>query len=389
MSTQIKELYHHRSITEIATSRILYSFAQAIMAATWAELFVVRGFSDSAVGTVKFGASAASLILASLLPYFLQKRDESKIYPLSLIISSLAIISLLISSSMLLLIAVFAIMQLVFIVRSSTFSIIFRDSFKKFSDYSLAQGILGSAVCFAWFIGPILGGFIMSSQGANSTILAGGFIYLISSITVLRKLPSHKTKKITASPNPLVNIKRALKLKGFKRAYLIKSGVDAWWTLIFAFVPLLMIRSGYSLSAVGLFIGFSQLPLVFAEFLTVRTLKKYTFRKIFTVSYLSLSLLVVIAVVLGIGTPSLILLVLASIPLAFLEPITEIYFYKLANKEQEELDYPIYLTASNFGEGGLSLMIWILLGFFNLSLSLIAAAFYMFVLFLAALKTQE
>jgi tetratricopeptide (TPR) repeat protein len=266
MGIHIKDLYSHRSITEIATSRIMFAFAQALMTAAWAEIFVSRGLSNSMVGSIKFISSTISLILAFILPYYLQKKDESKIYPLSIMASGILILMLLLSESKFLLIIIFAAMQLIFIIRNSTFSIIFRDSFKKFENYSTAQGILGSAVCLAWFAGPIIGGFVMGGFGATGVLLAGGLFFLLASIAVISKLPARTTKKITASINPLMNIKKILKLKGFKRAYLIKSGVDAWWTLVFSFVPLLMIRNGYSIASVGLFIGFSQLPLFFAEF---------------------------------------------------------------------------------------------------------------------------
>jgi MFS family permease len=389
MPSHLKELYHHRSIPELASSRILFAFGQALVSTAWAAIFINVKLNDSSISIIKFGASAIGVICALYLPYFLQKKDESKIYPLSLVISGLSLFLLAIFISKWAAITVFALSQVLNLARASSFSIMFRDSFERFKQYEMAQGILNSSICMAWFLGPILSGLIMQEQGLRLTVLYSGVAFILAAIVSSVKLKSHETKKIIASPNVLKNLKNAFTLKGFKRAYAIKSGIDAWWTIVFTFIPILMVHDGYSLSAVGAFIGLSQLPLVFAEFLTVRVLNRVTFRKVFMACYLALSLFIISVVLIGMNSFSLLLLVLASVPLAFLEPITEIYFYDLANKDQEELAYPIYLTSANFGEGAISLMILLLLSFWSLSLSLIAAAFYMFTIFLISLKVKE
>lgn len=389
MSHSFRESRLHMSAPQLAASRVIFSLAQAVLATAWSALFVGYGFSDSQFSQVKLMAGLVSIVASLAMPYLLQRLDEAKTYPISLIISGLLLNLLLVSKVPTVLVLIYVVAQILFIARTSTFSILFRDSFRSLSEYSYVYGFVASIVCLSWFIGPIIGGMIISKDNLNGAVIFSSLLYVLSGLLAILRIRKHATRKVTASKNPLLNLRSALKQRGFKSAYLLKSGVDAWWTLVFSFVNLLMIREGYSLAYIGVFIGLTQLPLVFTEFLTVWTIRKFGFRKIFAACYTTLSIIVMSVLFFGAGNLGLGLIILGSIPLAFLEPITEIYFFKLTSRDSEELSYPVFLTSSIFGEVGLSLMIWILLAFFSLSLSLIAAAFYMFAMILVAVRSVK
>ncbi len=389
MANHLKELYRHRSVPELASSRSLFALAQAMIAAVWAILFSESGLSDSKISFLKVIVAVTVLGLSLILPRYLERLDESRIYPLSLMISGISLITVAFYKNLAVVILAFALAQILYVVRQSSFSILFRDSFRRFNVYTLAQGMLGSMVCTAWFIGPILSGLIMEDFGPRRVMLFAGLIFILSGLIASYKAVSHKTKRLKSSPSPIANVKGFLKIGGIRSAYLIKSGIDAWWTLCFTFIPLIMVEAGYSLYAIGLFLGLSQLPLIFGEFLSVKQVSKKSFKKIFTASYLSLAVAMAVSLMVGFGNLVLLILVLCSIPLAFLEPISEIYFYHITRKDEEELAYPIYMTASTFGEGFLSFLILPVAGFLGLKFSFLAVALYMLALSLISSRLKR
>lgn len=389
MANHLKELYSYRSVPELAASRSLFAFAQAMIAAVWAILFFESGLRGGGVSLLKAVVSASVIGVSLLLPRYVRRMDESKVYPLSLIITGISLIIGSLCKNLIVTIVVFLSVQILYIVWQSTFSILFRDSFERFKTYTLAQGILGSMICTSWFMGPILGGFIMQDLGPRKALLFAGLVFIIAGSVASYRATSHKTKKIKSELGLVDNIKYFLNIKDMKSAYLIRSGIDAWWTLCLTFVPLLMVKSGYSLSEIGIFAGLSQLPLVFGEFMVVRRLNKKGFKRVFVWAYSALTVAMALCLMLSFGNIVIGIIILCSIPMAFLEPISEIYFYHITRKDQEELTYPIFMTSSTFGEGFLSFLILPVASILGLKFSFIAVALYMLGLSLVSSRLKR
>ena len=389
MANHLKELYSYRSVPELAASRSLFAFAQAMIAAVWAILFFESGLRGGGVSLLKAVVSASVIGVSLLLPRYVRRMDESKVYPLSLIITGISLIIGSLCENLIVTIVVFLSVQILYIVWQSTFSILFRDSFERFKTYTLAQGILGSMICTSWFMGPILGGFIMQDLGPRKVLLFAGLVFIIAGSVASYRVTSHKTKKIKSELGLVDNIKYFLNIKDMKSAYLIRSGIDAWWTLCLTFVPLLMVKSGYSLSEIGIFAGLSQLPLVFGEFMVVRRLNKKGFKRVFVWAYSALTVAMALCLMLSFGNIVIGIIILCSIPMAFLEPISEIYFYHITRKDQEELTYPIFMTSSTFGEGFLSFLILPVASILGLKFSFIAVALYMLGLTLVSIRLKR
>jgi MFS family permease len=389
MSNYIKELYSYRSVPELTVSRFLFAFAQAMISTVWAILFFESGLSNSDISLIKVVVAFSVIATSLLLPKYLRRLDESRMYPLSLLISGLLLIATSTFSNLVLVTVAFLLMQVLYVVRQSTFSILFRDSFTRFKIYTLAQGMLGSMICTAWFIGPILSGFMMQDLGPKKVLFFAGLIFIISGLVASYKSVSHATKRSSPKIRLVENIRYFSRLEGMRAAYLIKSGVDAWWTLCLTFVPLLMVESGYSLSEIGIFVGLSQLPLVFGEFMAVKNVNKETFKRVFVWSYLVLAIAMGLSLLVNFSNFVIAIIILCSIPMAFLEPISEIYFYHITRKDEEELAYPIYMTASTFGEGFLSFLILPVAGLLGLKFSFLAVALYMLGLSLVSSRLKR
>lgn len=381
MYSHMKELYRYRSVPELVASRALSSFAIAMAAAAWAVLFLNIGLNDAGISRLKAVSSILVFVASLLLPRFLEKFDEAKTYPLTLAATGLVFIGVSNLKNVYFVALFFVFVQILYTIKTSTFSILFRDSFSKFYVYETAQGIVSSINCFSWFIGPLLAGFIMQDFSVEKVIFFAGIFFLLSGTSASFKIKKHRTKRIVSSMKPIENLKNFSKIRGLKAAYLIRSGIDAWWTLIFIFVPVIMVQSGYSVFQIGLFVGLSQLPLVLVEFLSVRFLDRASFKLIFSLCYLFLLITSLASFIFSFNNIILLILILSSLALAFLEPITEIYFFELTKKSEEETAYPVYATSSIFGEGAYSILVWPIVSFLGVKYSFLAISMYMFMLF--------
>ncbi len=116
-------------------------------------------------------------------------------------------------------------------------------------------------------------------------------------------------------------------------------------------MPIFMLRGGYSDASIGLYIALTQLPLFLLEFKTVGYVAKYGFKRIFTLSYVSLTIICALsffafsshlAIALG-------LILAGSIAMSFLEPISDLFFFSKVSLLEEEKTYPIYATSSPVG----------------------------------------
>jgi hypothetical protein len=182
----------------------------------------------------------------------------------------------------------------------------------------------------------ILAGFL--------TLLGGLYVWLFPFKTVIKK---RKRLDIKIKDN----LKFYLSNVQLRIAYLQKFGVDLWWGFIWIFIPIFMLKEGYSGASIGLFLALTQLPLFLFEYKTVGSVAKYGFRKIFITSYVSLALICLLSFfffdsysVIALG-----LILLGSLALSFLEPISDLFFFSKVSLLEEEKAYPIYSTSSPIG----------------------------------------
>jgi MFS family permease len=383
-----KELYRHRAIPELLTSRLVENFGFAIMSGVWSILLFKEGLTDGEIGVVRGLAVILTLLTSLLLPRLLEKYDESIVYPLSLALAG--VMAFLAGAPSVILITIaFLSVRLLNSVKQSSFSVMFRDSFRKITDYTMAQGVLSGLMSFAWLIGPFAGGFIMDKfDPVGAMYVSGCFLILASIIAAIKRVP-HITKQVRSDLNPIANISFFTKIRGLNVSYMMKSGIDVWWAFIFTFLPLFMLENGYSLFEIGMVLGLTQLPLVIGEFVTLRSLNTFSFKTIFSGCYLYLLLISLLAFSLTQSSIIIAALIAGSVALSFLEPLCEVFFFSLTTKEEEERAYPIFNTSSSFGEGLFSLGLGMALTALSFRYSFLIVAVAMLVLYLFARRIHK
>jgi MFS family permease len=140
---------------------------------------------------------------------------------------------------------------------------------------------------------------------------------------------------------------------------------------------------------VGYFLSVVIVPLVLFEFMIGRLSLKYGFIIFF---FLGFFLLMVVGILSFFSTNfyfTLIVLGLASIPMAFLEPLQDSFFFKQISSNDEEKFYPIFATAADFGSfiGKISVAVFLI--FMPEKFAYIVIAGFMGILALISLKVKN
>lgn len=330
----------------IAAVSIFTGLAAAFIDTVWA--LYIDSFVHSAF---LVGLISALLSLIAFVSYFfiiplIEKKDKVKLYSFSLLTFVLAYLIFSISSNLITLLIVSLPLAFFGSLRTTSFGIIVRD-FSSVRNLSKNEGMLYSVENVSWVMGPLIAGYILSSFGFSLVfvisalgILASFFILKFSSFRDLEV-----KKRIDG--NVLKNFFDFFKSRDRVLAYVFSGGVSVWWTLIYIFVPVYVVESGYSEILVGYFLFVVAIPLVFAEYYFGEVAARRGFRKLFRFGYLLVAVVSLFAfffsniyVILGI-------LVLASFGMSMLESTTEAYFFDILDRKQHLRFYGPFNTADS------------------------------------------
>ncbi|MCA9348787.1 MFS transporter [Candidatus Saccharibacteria bacterium] len=350
MSDFLKSPIHIKASGEILVSRIALSMGTSILTAIASIYFHNIGLTDAAVGYVAALGSLLAIVFTMVAPYLLEKYSEIVIYVVSGILLSFATIFLGLTKVVPVAIITYCLTNILLMFGGNAINIALKDTTSSKREFTNLQGIFGSLINFSWFVGPILGGLALSQLGTRNTLLlSGGFIMISAIIIVLLPIHVKGKRRVKLDTDPLANIKFYLSRKNLTIAYIQSLGVRLWWGYVWAFLPLFMLDNGYSPTSVGLVVGATQLPLFLFEFLTVKTVRFFGYRKIFATGFSLLtiaSILMLIAndihVVIGVT-------IACSLALSFLEPICELFVFDQVDRHEEDMAYPTYYTSTFAG----------------------------------------
>src|SRR3989344_4995658 len=184
----------------------------------------------------------------------------------------------------------------------------------------------------------------------DSFVHSESFVGLISSllavISFLSYLKNNNIKK-KSDVNLIKNFLEFFKDKNRVMAYFISGGLSLWWgSLIYLFMPLYIIRSNLDNLWVGYFLFAIVIPLILLEYKFSKLAVKTGFKKMFMLGFFIAFLASLICFFLSNIYLILLILALASIGLAMIEPNSESFFFEsLATKEEELKYYSPYNTS--------------------------------------------
>lgn len=347
-----KSLLHLKPTYELVISQVLFALGYAVAIVGIPLYFIHIGLTDSQVGIFTGFISLLMIVTSLYMPPILEKYNQRKLLIFSAFLASISFVAFSYTSSIILSVLILTLAQGSLHANYSALIVLFKDSTRTVEEFTKDTGLLGSFNNLGWFVGPMLGGLALGNYGFKGLFTLAGSLTLIGGLYVLlfpfKTMVKHRR---SIDGDIKANIRYYLSSKHLRISYLQKLGVELWWGVIWTFIPIFMLKGGYSSAAIGLFLSLTQLPLFLFEFKTVGFVAKYGFKKIFTYCYIGLTLICLLSFfTLSSQLAVVLALILAgSLALSFLEPITDLFFFSRLSILEEEKAYPTYSTAEPVG----------------------------------------
>lgn len=229
---------------------------------------------------------------------------------------------------------------------------IFVRDFAEEEELALAEGRYYLFSNIGWVIGPLTGGILAKEYGNESAFIFTSICYLFLLGIFLHQHLIAKHPHITTKLEPSVprtksileNIREYASSPNLVKAFIISFGMYFWWSISCIYIPLQLKNLGFTSDVIGLIFALNVIPLILLEFHSSDGAAKYGVRKFFTMGFgiLSLSLIMFTLV----SVPLLVkLMVIINVGAAFIEPIKEIFFFRVVQKGEEDRLYGIFSAA--------------------------------------------
>ncbi len=232
---------------------------------------------------------------------------------------------------------------------------IFIDDFTERKNLAKAEGKFYMFNNIGLLIGPVIGGYSAKYFGDSSIFILAGFFYLIALFVFLYQHLYQKNPRITHGKHEedihelFQNIKTFFQNKEFRKVFILAFGLNYWWAVSLIYIPLEIKNLGFGDNIVGWIVAAMAIPLILFERNTGRVADKRGIRFPATLGF-SLLVLFVLSFPLLYFKPILALIAFAIVNFgaAWVEPLQETYFFKVAKKEEREKLYGIYNAAQPF-----------------------------------------
>lgn len=375
--------------TELSLIRLIIGIGLAGVQTVWVLYMKNFGISDPSIGFISSSLVIVSIITAFFSTLILEKLNEYKILITSLLVTIISFVLIANFINLYLFLFLTIILAICAVLRLDSFDILFRDKSKS-QELNENEGLMYALINVGWLVGPLIAGFVLLTYGINIVFLSSAIFIGIGTIILLKLkiiLPIKKRDKIDSSF--FLNFKDYIKNKQLRISYIISAGIQIWWALIYIYMPLFIINNGVDKSSVGIFLASVVMPLIISEYGVSKLSQIYGFKKYLVSGFLLLSIFAFCAFLINNLHLTLFLLVLASIPMVFIEPLQDSFFFKQVRKIDEEKYLPIYGTAIDIGSFIGKFSIAIILLFLPYNYAYLIIAIFMFLIGLICLKIKE
>ena len=323
---------------------IIVSLAMALVSTIWAV------YMDSFFHEIsKVGLFSSVLTIISFFSYFffiplIEKSNKAKLFSISLFLFSLNYFLFALNKSFAIFIFLSFLITILTTIRITSFGILVRNNSKK-ETLSKNQGIIYSFRNLAWLIGPLIAGYLANKYNISLIFIISAFLIFLAfiSFNFLKITDKNKTKE--SKKGIIKNFIDFFRNKNRVYAYILGGGVNLWWSLIYLFIPLFIIRNNLNDLWIGYFLFAVAIPLILFEYYFSKLAGKIGFKKIFKIGFLIPAIISLICFFIPNIYIILILLVLASLGLAMLEPTTEAYFFDILDRKEVSRFYGPYNTS--------------------------------------------
>ena len=197
---------------------------------------------------------------------------------------------------------------------------------------------LYSLLNIAWLIGPLLCIPLLLMFSYHT-------VFVISGLCIL--LAAHFKPKDTHKP-----VAHTVSVPTFFRRYwvpyVLTIAIEAWWALIYLFVPLQIIRGGYPEWMVAAYLAIIIVPLPIIEFFSKRFTHRYGFKLQYITGFLGLFVITLIIPHVSF-TMFIVATLIGTMFLGLIEPLQDSYFFHIVKKRDETRAVPLYGSSFEMG----------------------------------------
>ncbi len=374
---------------ELILVRLFLALGLGAIETVWAVYMSSLGLSVSAIGFISSLFLVFSLLFAISSTPILEKFKQTHLLIMSLILSIISYLVLGFSHTLILFIIFALVIIVANVLRTECFNIIFRDNVSN-KDLNGKEGLMYALLNVGWLIGPLIAGFFMINFGISSVFFVVALLFIIGySLFLLMNLKSISKKRKKIDDNIFRNIKSFIKNKKMRSPYFMTLGIKTWWSFIYIYMPLFILYHGFGATTIAIFLSAIIIPLVLFERQIGQASLKFGFKRFFLIGYAGLMLTAITVFFIPNIIVQLILLVLASIFAAFIEPIQETFFFKRTKTLDEEKYYPIFSTSRDVGGLIGKLPVALILLFLANKFAYLTLFAIMAIFFLLALRIKE
>lgn len=320
----------------------------SLISSIWAVYLKSFLDKEAFVGLVSSLFIIISFASNFLIIPLIESKDKYKLLVGSLLMLALGYLSYYFIKDFYLFLLVACVMTVVSAIRISSTGLLIRENSSR-RNLSKNEGFIYTFFNVAFLIGPIIASIFLASFGLRQIFLLSPIILLLSVFLLKISRISHGKKKKRIDKNVFKNFSAFFKHKGSFRAYLFRAGISFWWSLVYIYIPLLIIKQLENFW-VGVFIASVTIPLILFEYKFGRIAGKKGYKKLFFLGFLIPAIISILCFFLFDDiTVVLPLIVLASIGLSMIESNTESYFFDIIKGKEDQRYYSPYNTSIDFG----------------------------------------
>ncbi len=343
-----KEFGSSMNILRLSFVQTFSSLALASITTIWSlYLFGFLG-SDSKVALVSGLFSLISFISFFVVIPLIEKNDKSKLYVYSLFLVAISYFFM----SFVRTFWIFFIISIAIVVfqtlRISSYGILVKENSKK-RELNSNEGLIFTFLNLGWLLGPLIAGFVLSLFNFSGVFILSSVFFLIAMILFETSSFKDKFIKKNSEFDFLKNFKRFFKDRQRLISYGLATGVGIWWSLVYIFMPLMIVEKGLSRLFVGYFFFAVVMPLVIFEYPFSSLILKKGYGFLFRLGFFVAFLIALFCFFIPNIHIVLLLMILSSIGLALLEPTLESYFFSISLDKEINHFYGPYYTSKDFG----------------------------------------
>jgi MFS transporter, DHA1 family, multidrug resistance protein len=338
-----KRGFSFNTIDKLGIISLLTNLSIALVVTIWAIYLESILKNISYVGFLTGFLTFIGIFASILFVPFIEKNNKPRLFVIAGLIFALTYLLFSVVSNVLLVISLGLLMTLASVIKINSFGIIVRDKSKD-SAVSKNVGLIYTFFNISWVIGPVIAGFLAERYGIRNVFIISAAIMIIS--VSLFKMFSIKDERTTKKidKNFLKLVLNFLKNKDRRLIYILSGGISFWNTLVYIYLPILIIQSAGNDLVVGYFLSGVTIPLIALEYYFGKLTGKIGFKKIFFRGYSILAISAISCFFISNLYAILGIIILGGIGIAMLESTTESYFFDIVKKNQRDKYYGPYNT---------------------------------------------